>query len=78
MREGNVKHLKQNGTLCFLDRPLEALTPTSDRPTASSRAAIETRYRERMPIYRRSSDMTFPVGEDFSLTVNDILKELSL
>ncbi len=78
LREENVKHLKQNGTLCFLDRPLEALTPTSDRPTASSRAAIEARYRERLPIYRRASDVTFPVGEDFSLTVNDILKELSL
>lgn len=78
LREENVKHLKQNGTLCFLDRPLEALTPTSDRPTASNRAAIETRYRERLPIYRRVCDVTFPVGEDFSLTVNDILKELSL
>ena len=46
LREKNVWYLKQNGTLCFLDRPLEALTPTSDRPTASSRAAIEARYRE--------------------------------
>ena len=78
LREENVMRLKQNGTLCFLDRPLEALTPTADRPTASDRAAIEARYRERFPIYRRVCDRTFPVGENFSLTVNAILEELSL
>ena len=78
LREHNVRYLKQNGTLCFLDRPLSDLTPTADRPTASDRAAIEARYRERLPIYRAASDRTFPVGEDFSLTANAIIKELSL
>jgi shikimate dehydrogenase len=78
LRAENVRRLRQNGTLCFLDRPLSDLTPTSDRPTASDRAAIEARYRERLPIYRSAADRTFPVGEDFSLTVNAIIKELSL
>ena len=78
LREENVRYLRQNGTLCFLDRPLSALTPTSDRPTASDRAAIEARYRERYPIYTRVADKRFAVGEDFSLTTNAILKELSL
>lgn len=78
LRAENVRYLKQNGTLCFLDRPLDALTPTSDRPTASDRAAIEARYAERLPIYRAAADCTFPVGEDFSLTANAIIKELSL
>ena len=78
LREENVKRLKRNGILCFLDRPLEALTPTSDRPTASDRAAIEARYRERLPIYRAAADLSFPVGDDFGDTLSLIRKELSL
>ena len=78
LRAENVKHLKQNGTLCFLDRPLAELTPTADRPTASDREAIATRYRERYPIYSAVADRTFAVGEDFTDTANAILEELFL
>ena len=78
LRKENVVRLKQNGILCLLDRPLEALTPTSDRPTASSRAAIEARYRERRPIYLAAQDHTFPVGENFTAVADRIRKELVL
>lgn len=78
LREENVRRLKRNGILCYLDRPLEALTPTSDRPTASDRAALEARYFERLPIYRAAADCTFSVGDIFRDTVSRIQKELSL
>ena len=78
LRKENVMRLKQNGVLCFLDRPLSALTPTVNRPTASDRAAIEQRYYERLPIYRAAQDYTFPVGERFADTLSLIRKELSL
>ncbi len=78
LQEQNVKALRQNGLLCFLDRPLSELTPTADRPTASDRAAMEKRYAERLPIYRAVADRAFAVGKDFSFTVNAILKELCL
>ena len=78
LREENVMHLKQNGVLVFLDRPLEALTPTSDRPTASDRSAIEARYRERLPIYRAAQDITVRVEGDVKTVVSNIRKELSL
>ena len=78
LREVNVKRLKQNGILVYLDRPLEALTPTSDRPTASDRAAIEARYHERRPIYLAAADLTVTVGEDFTAVADRIQKELSL
>ena len=56
LKKDNVRRLKHNGKLYFIDRPLSALIPTNDRPTASNREAIEARYRERYRIYRESAD----------------------
>ncbi len=51
LRGENVDYLKENGRLFFLDRPLEALVATADRPLSADRAALEQRYRERYSIY---------------------------
>ncbi len=56
LSEKNVCELKKNGRLYFLDRPLDSLVPTSDRPLAKDREAIEKRYSERYPIYKSVSD----------------------
>lgn len=56
LRAQNVRSLKSNGRLYFIDRPLEMLIPTSDRPLSSSREAIEKRYKERYPIYTAVCD----------------------
>jgi len=60
----NVNSLKKNGTVYFLDRPLESLMPTSDRPLASTRAAIEKRYNERYSIYTSSADIIIDASCD--------------
>lgn len=56
LREENVRRLKQNGVLVFIDRPLRFLCPTKSRPLASNRQAIEKRYKERYPIYKKIGD----------------------
>ena len=56
LRDENVRLLKQNGRIYFLDRPIEQLVPTSDRPLASSRDAIINRYNERFPRYKATCD----------------------
>ncbi len=56
LRAENVRRLKQNGRLYFLDRPLPLLTPTADRPTASDKEAICRRFEERYPIYTAVAD----------------------
>ena len=58
LREDNVRALRENGRLYFLDRSLSKLLPTDDRPLARDRAAIEARYRERYGIYRACADLT--------------------
>ncbi len=52
----NIELLKENGKIYFLDRPLESLITTDDRPLSSNRHDLEKRYRERYGIYRESAD----------------------
>ena len=73
LREENVRGLKLNGRLYFLNRPLEQLLPTSDRPTASSREAISKRYAERLPIYKKVSDVELVTDGIAENAVRDVL-----
>ncbi|MCQ2385452.1 MAG: hypothetical protein MJ078_02080 [Clostridia bacterium] len=43
----NTDALRQNGRILFLDRPLEQLVPTADRPLAKTPEAIRKLYQER-------------------------------
>lgn len=51
LREHNTTLLKGNGTVYFIDRDIENLVATPDRPLSNSREALEKRYNERYPIY---------------------------
>lgn len=75
LKKENVSALRQNGKLFFLDRSLEKLIPTSDRPTASSREAIEKRYNERYEIYKASADKTVSANGTVCEVASLILKE---
>ncbi|MBR4296507.1 MAG: AAA family ATPase [Clostridia bacterium] len=78
IREENIDALKQNGVLFFIDRPLEQLLPTSDRPLANTAEAIKKRYEERYPIYCRTCDKKINLGTSAEDTANKIIKELTL
>ena len=56
IKKENVRMLKQNGVLFFIDRPYRKLVPTSDRPLASDLESIKKRYDERYNIYLESAD----------------------
>ncbi|MBQ7335238.1 MAG: shikimate dehydrogenase [Clostridia bacterium] len=56
LREENVDRLRRNGHIYFLDRSLELLLPTEDRPLASSATAIRKRYEERYARYCATAD----------------------
>ena len=63
LRSENVKKLKQNGVLFFIDRPCEKLVPTLDRPLAQDVEAIKKRYHERYDIYVKSSDVVIDADD---------------
>lgn len=56
LRKENVDALSMNGILIFLNRPLEELIPTEDRPLANDREKIKALYDERLPIYMAAAD----------------------
>lgn len=62
LREENRFSLTSNGRIYLLDRPLEQLIPTSDRPLGSTKEAIEKRYNERKEIYHATADCIVPVS----------------
>lgn len=77
LREENLKRLRRNGRLYFLNRPLSQLLPTPDRPLASSAEAIEARYRERLPKYLAAADVELVTDGIVEHAIADIRKEFS-
>lgn len=57
LRAENVDLLRMNGRVFFLDRPVEQLIPTEDRPLSSTKEAILKRYNERYCTYVATADV---------------------
>lgn len=56
LKEENVDSLKSNGKIFFLNRPLDNIVPTDDRPLSNSREQLEKRFSERYPVYKATCD----------------------
>lgn len=76
LREENVKALKMNGAVVFLDRPVSDLLPTDDRPLSDSGEKLRALYQTRYPIYTKTADLTLPVRGTPEDTVNELLEML--
>ena len=57
LRQENMDFLRMNGKIFFLDRPVEQLIPTENRPLSSTKEAVLKRYNERYPIYVSTADV---------------------
>ena len=57
MRPGNVRALKRSGLLCFIDRPLELLQATPDRPLSADITSLVRLYAQRRPAYLSAADI---------------------
>ena len=54
----NVRRLRRNGTILYLQRGLERLTATADRPLSSDRNALEALFERRKAAYERAAEFT--------------------
>jgi shikimate dehydrogenase len=57
LNKSNTDILRENGRIYFINRPLEELITTDDRPLSSNREMLEKRYNERYSIYASSADV---------------------
>lgn len=68
----NVELLKGNGIIVFIDRPLEQLVTTDDRPLSSNRELLEKRYNERYDIYCNSADVIIKAEERLEVNIEAV------
>lgn len=73
LKDLNVKNLKQNGKLYFLDRSLDLLITTKSRPLSSNKSDLKKRYNERYPLYNKVSDVRLNGNEPIKAIVYRIL-----
>ncbi len=77
LRDQNVMHLKNNGVVFFLDRALEHILPTDDRPLSSSRDKLIEVYNSRYDRYCSCCDHHIKTDEDPSHTLKMIMEAWS-
>ncbi len=75
LREENVRALRECGRIYFIDRPLECLMPTDDRPLSRDRDALTALYEKRYPIYLASSDVHIDGSGTVDEVADRIIKE---
>ncbi|MBR6533924.1 MAG: hypothetical protein IKT44_05825, partial [Clostridia bacterium] len=71
----NVDLLKLNGKIYFLDRPLESLVATDDRPLSRDKEMLKKRYNERYGIYCDCCDKQITVNTTPGDAVNSIKED---
>ena len=77
LKKENIDYLKQNSKIFFLDRDIEYLVPTADRPTANSREKIMKLYDERIGIYLSTADEKIKVENDALKAAEEIERRRS-
>lgn len=77
LREENVFYLKNNGIVFFIDRALEKIKATGDRPLSNSDEKLKNLYETRYPIYKKCADFQIKTDENLSHTINKIIKEIN-
>lgn len=75
LRPQNVTLLKGNGTIYFIDRPLQMLITTDDRPLSSNRDDLVKRYNERYDIYCSTADKRVLNDGEIEPVVNTIKED---
>ena len=78
LREENIHSLKKNGRIYFINRPLQKLLPTSDRPTANSADKIKKLFEVRYPIYKACADEIIDANDYPDNVAKKIIKKAGL
>ena len=72
LRKENIDALKRNGKLFFLDRAVNKLLVTSDRPLSSSKEKVNKLYQVRYPLYLKACDIKINANKSIDKVVKQI------
>jgi shikimate dehydrogenase len=75
LKRENERMLRRNGRIYLLDRPLEKLIPTDDRPLSCDRETLRRRYEERYERYHEAADAVITDPADAISAANCIREE---
>lgn len=82
MREENMAHLKSNGYVIYLNRPLEFLKTnldTSRRPLLRAEGnPMKKLYEERAPLFEKYADMTMKADQSVFLMCKELKRRLKV
>ena len=77
LRAENIRFLRENGRIYFIDRALEKIVATDDRPLSSNREDLERRYKERYPLYCGRCDCHIYSNDVISDTIKMIIEDFN-
>ncbi len=78
LNDRSVRALHRNSNVVFLDRPLDRLLVTKDRPLSSDREAVERLYLERYETYTKAADLRADASGKPREVADFIIRELGL
>ncbi len=73
----NVRALKRNGKIIFINRDIEKIKPTASRPLSSDREKLKKRFEERFEIYKGAANITIVPGDRAVENADAIIKEMA-
>ena len=77
LRQRNIDLLKENGIIVFIDRPLEKLVTTDNRPLSKTRELLKKRYDERYGLYNKAADITVKADDNLRTNITEVKREFT-
>lgn len=78
LKKENVRAIKRNSIVVFVDRPLDMLVATNDRPLSSSVDKVKKLYEQRYDIYKSVADEIADGSGDIDEVANRIRRKLGI
>lgn len=78
LKTENVRALRQNGTLVFLNRPLEKLQAAGDRPLSDDKEKLRKMFEKRLPVYMNCADVVIDGDVTVGEAAHAVMKEMKL
>lgn len=72
----NMNYLRENGICFFIDRDVDKLIATDDRPLSDNEEKVRALYEQRYQLYVKYSDYKIKNNGDIMETVNEILERV--